>query len=59
MLAFIYLIAAVADTILLMACLNPLIISATCGVLLVAFIPGILQIVAGVKFIKGAKGYAG
>lgn len=57
-LAYVYLFAAVADTILLAVDFPPFLIAASCGMLLIMFIPGILQIVAGVKFIKGAKEYA-
>ncbi len=56
--SYIYLFTAVADLLLLVAGIPPLFIAATCGMSLIMYIPGILQIVAGVKFVKGAKEYA-
>lgn len=55
-LSIIYLIMAISDFALLLVSMA-IVILMTCGVLSVILIPGILQIIAGAKFISGSKSY--
>lgn len=55
-LAYIYLVAAVLDLILFFFSYMLYILS-TCGLGIVCLIPGLLQVVAGMKFVNGCKNY--
>ncbi len=55
-LSIIYLIMAISDFAFLLVSMA-LAILMTCGILSVILIPGILQIIAGAKFISGSKNY--
>ena len=56
-LAYLYLILAIVDLVLAFY-IFMLAVLASCGFGIVVFIPGILQIVAGFKFVKALKSYA-
>lgn len=57
-LSIIYLVIAIGNFSFLIMSMALLILM-TCGILSVILIPGILQIIAGAKFVSGAKDYVG